>query len=216
MIESGDYPEFNKNFMTNFNRFMDDSDGLRIDKIFITHAHHDHFGGLYDVLANLQERGHEEPQVYKMLDGNKFEREVFDRFPSLQGKVFDLKHGDLFELGDTATLRALYTPGHATDHFSMLYLPKEVGLETFLFSGDIILGTPSTSVQDMSSYMETLYALRKESFEHICLPHALDNAPESIVVAGREKLEAYIKYREDRDAVIVKTLTDSVKKLSLD
>lgn len=51
--------------------------------------------------------------------------------------------------------------------------------------------------------MDSLYSLRCECFEHICLPHALDNEPNSIVVDGKIKLEAYIKYREDRDKSII-------------
>ena len=121
MIESGDYPEQNKLFLENFNAFMNDQSTVRISKIFITHAHHDHFGGLYDVLRILMERGHTEPMVYKKLDGNKFEKEVFARFPTLVGKVRDLVHGDKFDLEeDKMRMKALYTPGHATDHFSML------------------------------------------------------------------------------------------------
>lgn len=51
--------------------------------------------------------------------------------------------------------------------------------------------------------MDSLYSLRGECFEHICLPHALDNEPHSILVDGKIKLEAYIKYREDRDKSII-------------
>jgi glyoxylase-like metal-dependent hydrolase (beta-lactamase superfamily II) len=100
-------------------------------------------------LKILIERGHEEPMVYKKLDGNQFEKEVFSRFPTLVGKVKDLKHNDTFNMDhDQANLRALYTPGHATDHFSMLFEPKpeRPDQKTYLFSGDIILGAPSTSV----------------------------------------------------------------------
>ena len=127
---------------------MDDFNEVRISKIFITHAHHDHFGGLYDVLKIMLQRGHPEPQVYKKLDGNKFEKEVFERYPTLKGKISNLNHGDLFDLvDDKFTLKALYTPGHASDHFSMLMNPYTTSEEqTYLFSGDIILGTPSTSV----------------------------------------------------------------------
>jgi glyoxylase-like metal-dependent hydrolase (beta-lactamase superfamily II) len=61
-----------------------------------------------------------------------------------------LKHGDEFLLEeDKLNLKALYTPGHATDHFSMLlsHLPGHVDeKQSYLFSGDIIMGTPSTSV----------------------------------------------------------------------
>lgn len=105
---------------------MDDYKTVKISKIFITHAHHDHFGGLYDVLRILIDRGFQEPEVYKKLDGNKFEKEVFDRFPSLVGKVKDLVHGDVFDLvEDNMKMKALYTPGHASDHFSMLLTPEE-------------------------------------------------------------------------------------------
>jgi hypothetical protein len=51
--------------------------------------------------------------------------------------------------------------------------------------------------------MDTLYSLRKEHFEHICLPHSNDMHPDSILVDGKSKLEAYIKYREDRDKSIL-------------
>ena len=84
---------------------------------------------------------------------------------------------------------------------------SDVCEETFLFSGDIILGTPSTSVQDLPSYMDSLYSLRKEDFHHICVPHSIDMQRESIIVKGREKLEEYIKYREDRDKAIISCFT---------
>ena len=50
--------------------------------------------------------------------------------------------------------------------------------------------------------MRTLYSLRKEEFSHICLPHSEDLRPESIIVEGKPKLEAYIKYREERELVL--------------
>ncbi len=63
------------------------------------------------------------------------------------GKVIDLGHGDIFDLvDDKMKIKALYTPGHATDHFSMLLTLENDELQSYLFSGDIIMGTPSTSV----------------------------------------------------------------------
>ena len=92
-----------------------------------------------------------------MLDNNQYEKEVFDRYPELQEKVLPLINESTFnvllnsnEKSSEVELRALYTPGHASDHFS-LFLQDLKGNsflngETILFSGDIILGAPSTSI----------------------------------------------------------------------
>jgi hypothetical protein len=61
--------------------------------------------------------------------------------------------------------------------------------ETILFSGDIILGAPSTSLVNLYEYMKSLYRLRSEKFTHICLPHSVDMSVNSIIVDGRPKLE---------------------------
>lgn len=50
MIEAGDYPERNGLFLENFKRFLLDFKHVSIDRIFITHGHYDHFGGVIDVL----------------------------------------------------------------------------------------------------------------------------------------------------------------------
>jgi glyoxylase-like metal-dependent hydrolase (beta-lactamase superfamily II) len=100
LIEGGDYPERNSLFLENLRRFLDDFSSVRIGRVFVTHAHFDHFGGVFDVLGLLKERGHPEPVVLKHMDGNKFEEEVFKRYPSLTGKVKHLNHGDTFDVDD--------------------------------------------------------------------------------------------------------------------
>ena len=42
----------------------------------------------------------------------------------------------------------------------------------------------------------------------------MDNSPESIIVDGKPKLEAYIKYREDRDKAILECFKTSGRALS--
>ncbi len=61
----------------------------------------------------------------------------------------DLCHDDEFMIDRDFSMKALYTPGHASDHISLLMKPMpdtDLPKEEILFSGDIILGTPSTSV----------------------------------------------------------------------
>ncbi len=62
---------------------------VRLSHIFITHAHHDHIGGLRDVLALLPN----DPPCFKMLTGNRFEREAFEAYPSIQSKLTHLDDG---------------------------------------------------------------------------------------------------------------------------
>ena len=56
---------------------------------------------------------------------------------------------------------------------SFLLKTKE---ESILFSGDIILGSPSTVVEDLPSYMNTLKKLRDTPsfhFDKVCIPHSV-------------------------------------------
>ena len=102
-------------------------------------------------------------------------------------------------------LEAIYTPGHISDHMSFLMTHEGAeAAETILFSGDIILGSPSTAVENLSDYMETLRKLKETPayhFDHICVPHsvALDaDDPTLVMMEGQKKLNEYIKYRVDR------------------
>ena len=55
MIEAGDYPERNSLFLENFSAFLRDFQHVQIEKIFITHGHYDHFGGVTNVLQLIRE-----------------------------------------------------------------------------------------------------------------------------------------------------------------
>ena len=71
---------------------------------------------------------------------------------------------------------------------------------SFLFSGDIILGTPSTVVEDLPVYMDTLRKLRDNyKFDKVCVPHSVKlEEDQDVILDGPKKLQEYIKYREDR------------------
>lgn len=70
--------------------------------------------------------------------------------------------------------------------------------KTYLFTGDIILGSPSSVIQDLPAYMKTLHKVKQLKADYLCLPHTLDNDPDSIMVEADSKISDYIKYREDR------------------
>ena len=87
---------------------------------------------------------------------------------------------------------------------SFLLRHDDESLSTYLFSGDIILGSPSTVVEDLPLYMQTLKKLRDEQehhFDYVCVPHSVNlsaDSTDTVIMDGPKKLEEYIKYREDR------------------
>ncbi|MBW2053049.1 MAG: MBL fold metallo-hydrolase, partial [Deltaproteobacteria bacterium] len=90
----------------------------------ITHAHGDHYMGLEAFLNKFGGKIGCTPKTHKRLE-DSFKAEAFGT---------DLKDGEILELGDFR-IKALYTPGHSSDHVC-LYLENE----KVLFTGDTILG----------------------------------------------------------------------------
>mmetsp|Transcript_106720 Transcript_106720/g.147733 ORF Transcript_106720/g.147733 Transcript_106720/m.147733 type:complete len:132 (-) Transcript_106720:611-1006(-) len=80
LIDTAEWPEERADFIQSLKKFLD-SAKVEIDKIFITNAHTEHFGGLHSVLQILSEHQKEMPQIYKMLDGDKV---TLEQFPSMQ------------------------------------------------------------------------------------------------------------------------------------
>jgi glyoxylase-like metal-dependent hydrolase (beta-lactamase superfamily II) len=93
------------------------------------------------------------------------------------------------------TIEAIHTPGHINDHMSFMV---KFGEKRDLIVGDIVLGTPSAVVDDLSVYLQTLRALSTRNIDTLLLPHSLAHEAEHVMVPAKPKLAAYIKYREDR------------------
>jgi len=80
--------------------------------------------------------------------------------------------------------------------------------EKYLISGDIILQNTGTTVQDLSLYMKSLRRVKDLNCDYVLVSHSYDTEPDSVLMPAAPKIEAYIKYREDRDEAIVKALND--------
>jgi len=156
--------------------------GCRIQEIVLTHGHPDHIGGAASVI------GH-----HGALRVSKRPYAPFDeRHPVELTAIGD---GDVVRT-EGATLRALYTPGHAIDH--LCFVLEEEGS---LFSGDNVLGVGTTVIPaeggDLLDYMRSLERLLEEA------PTAIYPAHGPRIDDGVAKIREYIDHRNQREQQIL-------------
>jgi len=172
----------------------------QLEQIVITHWHHDHIMGIPELLAHF---GKVPVRKYLVVGG--LEDEVATVYP---GRSFDpceyLQHAKVEGLADGevlhtegATLRTIFTPGHAGDHVC-LFLEEEQAM----FTGDNVLGWGSGTFQDLYQYMASLKRMRDEQ------PRMLYPSHGPVVEEARAAkwLQTYIDHRESRIQQIIAAL----------
>lgn len=156
--------------------------GDRIRWIAVTHTHVDHATGA----AALAERTGAEVLGFGAKDGFKPDRRLRD------GDVVD---------STEFRLRALHTPGHASNH--LCYLVEE---ERMLLSGDHINSSATVVIRppdgDMVTYLESLATLRKLRLRSIAPGHG------HLIENPAETIDWYIEHRNEREAKVLAALTE--------
>lgn len=161
----------------------------------ITHHHSDHSGNL------------------------KWAREVFgaevaipgNARPLLKGRlpsqgVSRLNDGQVLDMGGGAKVTVLVTPGHSVD--SICFYLEDDGV---LFTGDTLLGSTTTTVNDLGAYRRTLaQLLGLPNLKVICPGHG------PLVHDPRERLQSYIGHRNMRERQILDALAGGGAQTSWD
>eukprot|EP00347_Sterkiella_histriomuscorum_P009755 403340013 len=216
MIDAGDLPPINDKFMRNLKTLMKDQQ-FTINKIFISHAIPNHFGGAWSVLEYHARQGWEIPTVYKHLDGNDYEIEVFHKCPHLREHMRHVEDKEQFQINsqiltaktrhqpqtlkngmeDDEIIEVMRTPGHRNDHCSYA-LKSQKHQQNILFSGDMVLGSPSVSMDHMELYLNDLHRAQEMKFDKLYLVHTLGLNPEDVVVEADKKIQDYLDYRYHR------------------
>ena len=162
--------------------------GDAIKWIIVTHTHSDHAPGA----APLRERLRPDVLVLGFEGG----RDNFDPDAEIgEGHTID---------ADEFTLRALHTPGHASNH--LCYLLEE---ESLLFSGDHIMNGSTVVIAppdgDMSAYLSSLERLRSLGISAIAPGHG------AVIDDPVAKINEYITHRLAREEAVAAALAGKGK-----
>ncbi|KAG5873923.1 hypothetical protein JTB14_030348 [Gonioctena quinquepunctata] len=165
-------------------------EGIDLAHIFITHWHHDHIGGLNNVLEDIKEKT-KHCQIWKYPGGKNMDDN------SKCALLESLKDGQEFCV-EGATLRVLHTPGHTDDHVVFHLLEDNV-----VFSGDCILGEGTAVFEDLYDYMNSLNEISNLQPSLIMPGHG------NIIQNPEEKIKFYINHRMQREQQIVDVLNNN-------
>jgi glyoxylase-like metal-dependent hydrolase (beta-lactamase superfamily II) len=147
--------------------------GAAVGAVLVTHSHSDHLP-----FAERLAAAHHAPVL---------------RHPQLAD-------GDLVQVGKVK-LKALFTPGHASDH--LCFLEEE---DRAVFTGDLVLGRGSTMIThpdgDMTAYLDSLQRLI-ELRPSILFPGHWDPVEDPMA-----KLTEYREHRLDRERQVLRALDE--------
>jgi endoribonuclease LACTB2 len=156
-------------------------------RVVLTHRHRDHLGGV----DQLRER-------YRGLRVGK----LIYRDAGLPEDIEDIRDGQVIE-ADGATLVAVHTPGHASDHLCY-YLAEEMAV----FTGDVVLGGSTTVIPaedgDLADYMRSLRRLQSLDVRRIYPAHG------PVIEDAQGRLAEYVEHRLMRERQILKALADGL------
>ncbi|OAA56173.1 metallo-beta-lactamase superfamily protein [Niveomyces insectorum RCEF 264] len=153
---------------------------LFLSHVLLTHWHGDHTGGVPDLVA------------YDASLANR----IYKCNPD-PGQN-DIEDGQTFAV-EGATVKALFTPGHAFDH--MCFFLEE---ENALFTGDNVLGHGFTVVEDLALYLQSLGRMAAQGCIVGYPAHGvrIENLP--------AKLNQYIRQKRTREKLIYGALLDNM------
>ncbi|GLV45778.1 uncharacterized protein CBL_02798 [Carabus blaptoides fortunei] len=161
-------------------------EGCDLEHIILTHWHHDHVGGLKNVM-----------ETQKNCKIWKYPRTEPEDLP--EGvKIEMLKDQDEISV-EGATVRVIHTPGHTTDHV-ILFLNEE----NAVLSGDCVLGEGTAVFEDLHDYMKSLNYILKLNPDVIYPGHG------NVIQDPLKKIQYYIDHRNERETQILEVLKNNL------
>ena len=159
--------------------------------IFATHTHNDHSPACVPLKARTGATVHGRVADHPAWQDASFAPDV----PLQGGERFELPGPD----GQSSTLLAIHTPGHASNH--LCYLLEE---EKLLFTGDHVMQQSTVVINppdgDMAAYLASLRALGERELEWLAPGHGF------LMANPKQAIEAIVAHRLRREAKVVEAL----------
>ncbi|KAL9086663.1 MAG: hypothetical protein Q9165_006982 [Trypethelium subeluteriae] len=148
----------------------------------------DHTGGVPDLIRMY-------PKLVNSIFKNSPDR---GQQPIADGQIFDI---------EGATVRALHAPGHSEDH--MCFILEEEGA---MFTGDNVLGTGSSAVEDLSVFLTSLHKMQDQKCKIGYAAHGetIENLPAKIACELGQK-----RRRERQVLQTLESPDSSAKKITV-
>lgn len=181
LIDTGDYE---RKWTRSILDYYEQLGSPPITAILITHGHGDHTGGLDRIQERLGAPVRCHPKLVQPLGKMLDDREL----------VIPLRSRERIVTGGGVGLRAIFTPGHEVDHVS--YYLRE---DRIMFTGDTVLGASSTSVGDLSSYLNSLRQLTKFGHDIVCPAHGPVVPPPR----GKTLVSLQLEHRLNREKQVI-------------
>ncbi|KAI1175321.1 metallo-beta-lactamase superfamily protein [Nemania sp. FL0916] len=147
---------------------------VTVQAALLTHWHHDHVNGVPHLLHLVPDAA-----VYKCDPGTG------------QSAIAD---GQVFAV-DGATVTAVHTPGHTTDHMAFVFREEDA-----LFTGDNVLGHGTGVFEDLGIYLLSLAKMAKLVSGRAYPGHG------PVIPEAQARINEYISHRHQRELQVTETL----------
>ena len=171
-------------YLSNLLSCMADSGCSSLSAVLLTHWHHDHTGGLHDLLTHFA------PHPIPVYKAQPHLRGLAP--PSLSYQP--LTPSARFRV-EGASLSCVATPGHTSDHVS--FLLEE---EHSLFVGDCILGQGTSVFRHLYDYAQSLQLIAHLAPLRLYCGHG------PVVEDAQGKVREYLQHRQRREAQLLAAL----------
>ncbi|KAF3906972.1 hypothetical protein ABW21_db0201518 [Orbilia brochopaga] len=159
-----------------------------VSAAIITHWHHDHVLGVPDLRGLCPG-----VKIYKFPLSSTDETAKKWGYDGI-GETVDITDGQEVSV-EGATVTAYHTPGHTTDHISLMLKEEEA-----LFTGDNVLGQGTSVFENLSDYLESLERMLALD------PIRAYPAHGPVIEDAKAKITEYITHRKERESQVIQVL----------